>query len=95
MPWCTTVSLINPHDITQYYTGTNTVPGEKDPPNLFKQMPGNFETLAELAKKPKLQLAFLKRIEAEHGTLPHSGSGYQTPWLRLLDTYLYCLTLQA
>src|ERR1700722_10998845 len=65
-PWCTTVSLINPHDITQYYTGTNTVPGEKDPPKLFNQMPGNFETLAELAKKPKLQLAFLKRIEQEH-----------------------------
>ncbi len=92
-PWCTTVSLINPHDITQYYTGTNTVPGEKDPPKLFKQMPGNFETLTELANKPKLQLAFLKRIEAEHGTLPHSGSGYQTPWLRLLDTYLYCQQL--
>jgi arylsulfatase A-like enzyme len=92
-PWCTTVSLINPHDITQYYTGTNTVPGEKDPPTLFTQMPRNFETLTELANKPKLQLAFLKRIEAEHGTLPHSGPGYQTPWLRLLDTYLYCQEL--
>jgi arylsulfatase A-like enzyme len=92
-PWCTTVSLINPHDITQYYNGTNTIPGEKNPPKRFSQMPGNFETLEQLAKKPKLQLAFLKRIEQEYGTLPHSGPGYQTPWLRLLDTYLYCQQL--
>jgi arylsulfatase A-like enzyme len=92
-PWCTTVSLINPHDITQYYKGTNTIPGENSPPQIFTQLPGNFENLTELAKKPKLQLAFLNRIEKEYGTLPHSGPGYEAPWLRLLDTYLYCQQL--
>ena len=89
-PWCTTVSLINPHDVCQYYKGTNTVPGENDPPTVITQMPGNFETTAQLANKPKLQLAFLKKMEKEYGQLPHSGTGYQTPWLTLLNTYLYC-----
>jgi arylsulfatase A-like enzyme len=92
-PWCTTVSFINPHDVTQYYTGTNTVPGEKHPAKMFTQMPGNFETPAQLATKPKLQLAYLKRIAQEYGTLAHSGAGYEAPWLRLLDTYLYCQEL--
>jgi arylsulfatase A-like enzyme len=55
-PWCTTVSFINPHDVTQYYTGTNTVPGEKNPAKIFTQMPGNFQTPEQLATKPKLQL---------------------------------------
>jgi len=92
-PWCTAVSFINPHDITQYYTGTNTVPGENDPPTVITQMPGNFESTKQLAGKPQLQSAFLKKIEKEYGTLPHSGVGYQTPWLTLLNTYLYCQQL--
>jgi arylsulfatase A-like enzyme len=92
-PWCTTVSFINPHDITQYYNGTNTVPGENNPPNVISQMPANFQTIKHIAAKPQLQLAFLKKIEKEYGTLPHSGPGYQTPWLRLLNTYLYCQQL--
>jgi arylsulfatase A-like enzyme len=92
-PWCTTVSFINPHDITQYYTGTNTVPGENNPPSVISQMPGNFQTTKQIAAKPQLQLEFLKRIEKEYGSLPHSGPGYQAPWLRLLNTYLYCQQL--
>lgn len=92
-PWCTTVSLINPHDVCQYYKGTNTVPGENDPPAVITQMPGNFETTAQLSKKPQLQLAFLNRIEKEYGGLAHSGADYQTRWLTLLNTYLYCQQL--
>jgi arylsulfatase A-like enzyme len=92
-PWCTTVSFINPHDITQYYDGTNTVAGENDPPSVFTQLPGNFETTKHLSQKPQLQLAFLKHIEKEYGSLAHSGTGYETAWLRLLDTYLYCQEL--
>lgn len=92
-PWCTTVSFINPHDITQYYSGTNTVAGENDPPSVITQMPGNFETTAHLSGKPQLQLAFLKKIEKEYGNLPHTGTGYQAPWLTLLNTYLYCQQL--
>jgi arylsulfatase A-like enzyme len=89
-PWCTTVSFINPHDVTQYYTGTNTVPGENDPPSVFTEMPGNFETTSQLKAKPKLQAEFQKHTEALYGTLPDRGAGYQTSWLELLDTYLYC-----
>lgn len=92
-PWCTTVSFINPHDITQYFKGTRTVPGENHPPSVITQMPGNFQNKPQLANKPQLQLAFLKRIESEYGWLPHAGAGYEVPWLRLLNTYLYCQQL--
>jgi arylsulfatase A-like enzyme len=92
-PWCTTVSFINPHDVCQYYKGTDTVPGENDPQKIISRMPGNFETPVQLSRKPKLQLAFLNKIEAEYGKLPHGGAGYKRPWLALLDTYVYCQQL--
>jgi arylsulfatase A-like enzyme len=92
-PWCTTVSFINPHDITYYYNGTNQFPGEQDPPSVFTEIPGNFQTTAELAAKPKLQVVFQKLVEKHNGHLPDSGPGYQTPWIQLLNTYLYCQQL--
>jgi hypothetical protein len=92
-PWCTTVSFINPHDINSYYIGTDTVSGENNPPSIFTQMPGNFETPTQLAKKPQLQTTFRLHVEKEYGALPYSGPSFQTPWLRLLDTYLYCQQL--
>src|SRR5579862_6800394 len=33
-PWCTTVSLVNPHDIAWWYDLTNRVSGEKSAPSM-------------------------------------------------------------
>lgn len=88
-PWCTTVSLVNPHDICWYYLQSSQVPGENQPPSVFTQLPPNFETDVALQRhKPSTQTAFRQEIEAFCGALPYSGAGFQAPWLTLLNLYL-------
>ncbi len=84
-PWCTTVSLINPHDIAWYPRGTSQIPAESNPPRVFKQRLPNFETPAQLSSKPKVQEAFRKAANLGAGYLPPE---FGDPWLKLLDTYL-------
>lgn len=45
-PWCTTVSLVNPHDIQWYPKYSVNVPGENNPPQIpqfHTGLPSNFE----------------------------------------------------
>jgi arylsulfatase A-like enzyme len=84
-PWCTTISLINPHDIAWYPRGTEQIPAESNPPKVFKDKIPNFETPVQLAQKPRLQEAFRRGTNIGAGFLqPEFGE----PWLKLLDSYL-------
>ncbi|MFB2897016.1 sulfatase-like hydrolase/transferase [Aerosakkonemataceae cyanobacterium BLCC-F50] len=84
-PWCTTISLINPHDISWYPRGTEQIPAENNPPKVFQDKIPNFETPLELAKKPRLQEAFRKATNIGAGFVPPV---FGEPWLKLLDSYL-------
>jgi arylsulfatase A-like enzyme len=84
-PWCTTVSLINPHDIAWYPRGTEQIPAENNPPKVFKNRIPNFETPIQLASKPRLQEAFRRGTNLGAGFVPPE---FGDPWLKLLDSYL-------
>ncbi|MEG4105293.1 sulfatase-like hydrolase/transferase [Microcoleus sp. S13_C5] len=84
-PWCTTLSLINPHDISWYPQGTKDIPAESNPPSVFKDKIPNFENPIGLAKKPRLQEAFRRAANLGAGYLPPK---FGEPWLKLLDSYL-------
>jgi Sulfatase len=84
-PWCTTISLINPHDIAWYPRGTEQIPQENNPPSIFKDKIPNFETPEQLAAKPKLQEAFRRGTNIGAGFVPPE---FGSPWLKLLDSYL-------
>jgi arylsulfatase A-like enzyme len=89
-PWCTTVSLVNPHDIAWYPRLSSLVPGENDPPSVFKQLPPNYETPEQLIarKKPRLQRALQQGEATTFGYMPFSGEGFEETWLTMLDLYL-------
>uniref|UniRef100_B8HKJ5 Sulfatase n=1 Tax=Cyanothece sp. (strain PCC 7425 / ATCC 29141) TaxID=395961 RepID=B8HKJ5_CYAP4 len=89
-PWCTTVSLVQPHDIAYYFKLT-------DCPNvnqgtslrLIKQLPANFETPDSLkTNKPSLQSLFLQQQIKGLGLIPYNGPGFEREWLELLNLYL-------
>ncbi|OKH52829.1 hypothetical protein NIES2101_13295 [Calothrix sp. HK-06] len=84
-PWCTTISLINPHDISWYPRGTKQIPEENNPPSIFKDKIPNFENPIELRKKPQLQEAFRRATNIGAGFVPPS---FGEPWLKMLDSYL-------
>lgn len=100
-PWCTTVSLVNPHDIAWYpkytrpdpVTGSEGMPGEDNPPSIFHQLPGNFERWPETLAtqgKPGLQQAFVEITDALTGVMPTNPPGSPAvfeSWTRLLDLY--------
>ncbi len=89
-PWCTTVSLVNPHDIQWYPRYSDRIAGEDAPPQVFQRLPPNFERATDLLVrgKPRLQLAQIQAINEVFGILPHRGPGFETGWLRMLDLYL-------
>jgi arylsulfatase A-like enzyme len=87
-PWCTTVSLVNPHDIAWYYNYTQCV-GQVSPPNYVSQLPPNFETRNQVRKnKPGLQLFLINGAEEVLGPLLYAGSNYQTGWITMMNLYL-------
>ena len=100
-PWCTTVSLTDPHDIAWYprYTQgsevppTNPMPGQEFPPPVFYELPDNFERwpeALELQGKPGWQQAFVLLVDLLIGVMPTNpgGPGYPELWHQLLDLYL-------
>ncbi len=89
-PWCTTVSLVNPHDIAWYpkYTrgapavgGGDAIPpmpGEDNPPRIFDRLPDNFERWPETLVtqgKPRLQQAFVEITDLLFGVMPTNPPG--------------------
>ncbi|NJN18774.1 MAG: sulfatase-like hydrolase/transferase [Oscillochloris sp.] len=90
-PWCTTVSLVNPHDIAWYWRFTQQIDRQAQPEPIFTQLPANFETPAQHSanNKPRLQVALRRLIALFGGYIPFGGPGFPDRWLRMLDMYLF------
>jgi len=94
-PWCTTVSLVNPHDVAWFPKYSTQEPGEDNPPvipEFHAGLPSNFERWPEalaLQGKPKLQEAWVILCDAVFGVLPTNppAPGYPELWFQLLDLY--------
>src|SRR5579871_2960211 len=58
-PWCTTVSLVNPHDIAWWWRWSDFYRHERTSPPAVGSLPQNFETPRQLEarRKPRLQLS--------------------------------------
>jgi arylsulfatase A-like enzyme len=89
-PWCSTVSLVNPHDVAWWYRFTNEVPQESSPPPWVSQIPPNFESPEELAAKgkPLLQRSLQETAARSFGAVPFSGPEAVSAWSGLMNTYL-------
>ncbi|TMS53572.1 sulfatase-like hydrolase/transferase [Mycobacterium sp. DBP42] len=87
-PWCTTVSLVNPHDICWW--PKNPLP--HDVPHVFSAKPVNFETADDLRRrgKPQLQIDYMNFMSPlMTGAMDHSGPESAAQWARCLDMYLW------
>jgi len=87
-PWCTTVSLVNPHDICWW--PKNPLPDNV--PHWFDSAPVNFETPDDLHNrgKPQLQVDYLNFMSPLlTGALSYSGPDLSAQWARCLDMYLW------
>ncbi|MCV7423355.1 sulfatase-like hydrolase/transferase [Mycobacterium yunnanensis] len=87
-PWCTTVSLVNPHDIMWW----PKTPLPQDVPRVFTATPPNFETPDDLRRrgKPQLQVDYVDFIAPLlAGALPFDGPDVDAQWARGLDVYLW------
>lgn len=86
-PWCTTVSLVNPHDISFYprYPAARL----DRLPSVFKTLPPNFETPEVLGARnaPRLHLVHQESAAQVNGNLAFGGPDWLTGWLQLLDLY--------
>ena len=89
-PWCTTVSLVNPHDIAWWYSFTSEIPQESNPPAWVSQIPPNFETPEDLHAhgKPLLHLSLQQTAARSFGVVPFSGPEVVGAWSGLMNTYL-------
>ncbi|WP_458316487.1 sulfatase-like hydrolase/transferase [Mycolicibacterium brisbanense] len=87
-PWCTTVSLVNPHDICWW--PKNPLPA--DIPHYFSAKPANFETADDLRRrgKPQLQIDYMNFMSPlMTGALDYTGPDAAAQWARCLDMYLW------
>jgi arylsulfatase A-like enzyme len=89
-PWCTTVSLVNPHDIAWWYRWTIPFAQERRPPSIVSTLPANFETPLQLfaRRKPTLQLALQDTAAAAFGSVPFTGPAAVKAWLPFMNLYL-------
>jgi arylsulfatase A-like enzyme len=89
-PWCTTVSLVNPHDISWWYTWTDRVRPEVSAPSVITRLPPNYETPRLLAArhKPILQRSLQATSARAFGPVPFTGPAALSAWLGFLDLYV-------
>jgi arylsulfatase A-like enzyme len=89
-PWCTTVSLVNPHDVAWWYRFTSEIPRESEPPQWVNQIPPNFETPDQLQAhgKPLLHRSLQETAARSFGAVPFSGEELVGTWSGLMNTYL-------
>ena len=92
-PWCTTVSLVNPHDIAWWYRWSSQFAPERSAPSVVTSLPANFETPAQLVArhKPRLQLSLEQTAAGGFGAVPFTGPGALRAWLPFMDLYLKLL----
>jgi arylsulfatase A-like enzyme len=89
-PWCSTVSLVNPHDVAWWYRYTSQIALESSPPALVDELPPNFETPEELQAhgKPLLHRSLQETAARSFGVVPFSGPEAVGAWSGLMNTYL-------
>jgi arylsulfatase A-like enzyme len=89
-PWCSAVSLVNPHDVAWWYRFTSEIPRESNPPAWVSQIPPNFETPEELQAhgKPLLHSSLQHTAARSFGAVPFSGPEAVGVWSGLMNTYL-------
>jgi arylsulfatase A-like enzyme len=96
-PWCVTVSLINPHDITfapawlqsnqfppaQYPLPVYFTPPAGDPPSFYQNLPSpwNFENGQQLMAKPSLQRTLVSYLAKKQGSV--------SDWVLFLNQYFW------
>ncbi len=92
-PWCTTVSLVNPHDIAWWYHWSERFAAEAQPPSMVGELPPNFETPEEMIArgKPQLQRSLQETAQASFGKVPYEGPDIEQTWLPFLDLYMKLL----
>jgi arylsulfatase A-like enzyme len=88
-PWCSTVSLVNPHDIQWWPRFTM-----QDQPRAFGDYPfaapPNAETNAQLRQnKPRLQVALQETVNAACGPVLDDGPTADLGWASMLQIYLW------
>lgn len=90
VPWCTTVSFVNPHDIMWYPRFTEALPDQANPPKVFTELPANFETPSELIarQKPRIQRSMQQLAAQSFGAMAFTGPNHEAAWLEMLDLYL-------
>jgi arylsulfatase A-like enzyme len=93
-PWCTTVSLVNPHDVAWWYRFTSEIPLESEPPGWVSQLPPNFETPEQLLEggKPLLHRSLQETAARSFGAVPFDGPEMVGAWSGLMNTYLLLQT---
>jgi arylsulfatase A-like enzyme len=93
-PWCTTVSLVNPHDIAWWYRWSERFAQEAEPPSLIAELPPNFETPEQMiaAGKPRLQRSLQDTAQQSFGQVPYAGGEVREAWLPFMDLYLALLS---
>jgi len=87
-PWCTTVSLVNPHDICWW--PKFALP--EDVPHIFTGKPANFENAEDLRRrnKPQLQIDYMNYMSPlMTGDMLYDGPNAAAQWARGLDMYLW------
>ncbi|MGH2912730.1 MAG: sulfatase-like hydrolase/transferase [Solirubrobacteraceae bacterium] len=92
-PWCTTVSLINPHDIAWWYRWSSRFAAEAQTPEIVGSLPPNFETPEEMEArgKPMLQRSLQDTAQASFGEVPYEGPEVAESWLPFMNLYLKLL----
>ncbi|GAB2563092.1 sulfatase-like hydrolase/transferase [Nocardia heshunensis] len=88
-PWCTTVSLVNPHDIQYWPRWTRRDQANFDIPKWMDQLPGNFESLQQLSTKPRLQTALVQVSTVAFGLVPNGTPEATQAWIDMRNLYLW------
>ncbi|MGM8365698.1 sulfatase-like hydrolase/transferase [Virgibacillus sp. W0181] len=92
-PWCTTVSLVNPHDVQWFPKYSKEIPGENSPPAIpqfHAGLPTNFEQWPDALfrqNKPTAQAAWALICDLVFGVMPYHGPNFEKLWYELLDLY--------
>jgi arylsulfatase A-like enzyme len=89
-PWCSTVSLVNPHDINWWPRFTVFDEPLASVDYDFGGGPPNAETTAQLRdRKPRLQRALQETTAVACGPVPDEGAAADASWAQMLKLYLW------
>lgn len=86
-PWCTTVSLVNPHDVMFWPKWQSPQPI----PAQLTTLPRNFETPDQMRARgaPRAQLNQIEAMQSWCGTMPYEGPEVALRWAQYRSLYLW------